>query len=115
MSSIRTLNRPGMMIEGSSVNVIPGSSGVSSSVEMKGGPGGAARPQLVPHCLRQLDHRHAADADRRHRLHGLFDRDDRSSHSVELFRRLDTAETVYERGAGPEPVGAGDTREIEHR
>jgi hypothetical protein len=31
MSSMRTLNRPGMMIDGSSVNVIPGSSGVSSS------------------------------------------------------------------------------------
>ena len=33
MSSIRTLKRPGTMIDGSSVKVMPGSSGVSSSSE----------------------------------------------------------------------------------
>src|ERR1700674_1313780 len=36
MSSIRTLKRSGMMMDGSSVNVIPVRSGVSSSVEMNG-------------------------------------------------------------------------------
>ena len=75
----------------------------------------AGRAQLVLDGLCERRHRRSGDDERRDGRHRLLDGCDRALHRLELVGRLHPPQLVHEGGAGAQPLGAEDARQVERR